>query len=79
MDLEDLLEKDMVIHSGNPLLWRIPWTEEPGGLQSMGSQRVTNTFTFKQTVKLEKPHWTTYTVVTKGFGFDFQLTQSDMF
>jgi len=26
---------------GNPLLaWRIPWTEEPGGLQSMGSQRV---------------------------------------
>ena len=33
------LEKGKVIHS-NILAWRIPWTEEPGGLQSMGSQRV---------------------------------------
>ena len=32
---EDLLEKEMVTHS-NILAWRIPWTEEPGGLQSMG-------------------------------------------
>ena len=31
---EDLLEKGMVTHS-NILAWRIPWTEEPGGLQSM--------------------------------------------
>ena len=36
---EDPLEKDMATHSG-VLVWRIPWTEEPGGLQSMGSQRV---------------------------------------
>ena len=36
---EDPLEKGMEIHS-NILAWRIPWTEEPGGLQSMGSQRV---------------------------------------
>ena len=36
---EDPLEKDMATHS-SMLLWRIPWTEEPGGLQSMGSQRV---------------------------------------
>ena len=36
---EDLLEKEMATHS-NILAWRIPWTEEPGGLQSMGSQRV---------------------------------------
>ena len=36
---EDLLEKDMATHS-SILTWRIPWTEEPGGLQSMGSQRV---------------------------------------
>ena len=36
---EDLLEKGMATHSGI-LAWRIPWTEEPGGLQSMGSQRV---------------------------------------
>ena len=35
---EDPLEKGMAIHS-NILPWRIPWTEEPGGLQSMGLQR----------------------------------------
>ena len=32
---EDHLEKEMATHSGN-LAWIIPWTEEPGGLQSMG-------------------------------------------
>ena len=36
---EDPLEKEMVVYS-SILAWRIPWTEEPGGLQSMGSQRV---------------------------------------
>ena len=36
---EDPVEKGMVTHS-SILDWRIPWTEEPGGLQSMGSQRV---------------------------------------
>ena len=36
---EDPLEKEMASHS-SILAWRIPWTEEPGGLQSMGSQRV---------------------------------------
>ena len=36
---EDLLEKEMATHS-NTLAWKIPWTEEPGRLQSMGSQRV---------------------------------------
>ena len=36
---EDTLEKEMETHS-NILAWRIPWTEELGGLQSMGSQRV---------------------------------------
>ena len=33
------LEKEMATHS-SVLAWRIPWTEEPGGLQSVGSQRV---------------------------------------
>ena len=33
------LEEEMAIHS-SILAWEIPWTEEPGGLQSMGSQRV---------------------------------------
>ena len=37
---EDPLEKGMATHY-SILAWRIPWTEEPGGLQSMGSQRVT--------------------------------------
>ena len=36
---EDPLEKEMEIHS-SILAWRIPWTEEPSGLQSMGPQRV---------------------------------------
>ena len=36
---EDSLEKEMATHS-SVLAWRIPWTEEPGWLQSMGSQRV---------------------------------------
>ena len=35
---EDPLEKEMATHSGT-LAWEIPWTEEPGGLQSTGSQR----------------------------------------
>ena len=36
---EDLLEKEMATYP-NTLAWKIPWMEEPGGLQSMGSQRV---------------------------------------
>ena len=36
---EDPLEKEMAIHSST-IAWKIPWTEEPGRLQSMGSQTV---------------------------------------
>ena len=36
---EDPLEKEMATHS-DILAWRIPWTEEPGGLQSVGSQEL---------------------------------------
>ena len=39
LDWEDLLEKEIATHS-SILAWKIPWTEEPGGLQSVGSQRV---------------------------------------
>ena len=39
LDWEDALEKGMETHS-SILVWKIPWTEEPGGLQFMGSQRV---------------------------------------
>ena len=38
-DFSTSLEKEVAIHSST-LAWRIPWTEEPGRLQSMGSQRV---------------------------------------
>ena len=38
------LEKEMAIHSGI-LVWKIPWAEEPVGLQSMGSQRVGHDWT----------------------------------
>ena len=55
---EDPLEKGMTTHSST-LAWRIPWTEELGGLQSMGLQRdghnlVTNTFTFTTKHRLGK-------------------------
>ena len=39
LGLEDSQEKVMATHS-SVLAWEIPWTEEPGGLQSMGSQRI---------------------------------------
>ena len=39
LGLEDPLEKEMATHS-KILAWEIPWTEEPGGLPSMGAQRV---------------------------------------
>ena len=44
---EDPLEEGMATHS-SILAWRIPWTEEPGGLQSMGSQRVRHDFVTEQ-------------------------------
>jgi len=44
---DDTVEKEMATHSGN-LAWRSPWTEEPGGLQSMGSQRVGHELATKQ-------------------------------
>ena len=42
---EDPLEKEVAPHSST-LAWRSPWREEPGRLQSMGSQRVGHDFTF---------------------------------
>ena len=51
---EDPLEKGMASHS-SILLWRIPWTEEPGGLQSIGSQRVGhNRVTFMHSQKTDR-------------------------
>ena len=39
LGLENPLQKEMATHS-KILAWKIPWTEEPGGLQSVGSQRI---------------------------------------
>ena len=43
--IQRLLEKAMAPHSST-LAWKIPWTEEPGGLHSLGSLRVGHDFTF---------------------------------
>ena len=48
---KDLLEEEMATHS-SILAWEIPWTEEPGGLQSIGSQRVRHSLVTKQQVLL---------------------------
>ena len=49
---EEPLEKGMETHS-SILDWRIPWTEEPGGLQSMGLQRVGHDYYCIKVVMLE--------------------------
>ena len=53
MGWEDPLEKEMATHS-SILAWRVPWTEEPGRLQSMGSQRVGHDLGTKQLWGLNK-------------------------
>ena len=49
---EDPLDKEMATHS-SILAWEIPWTEEPAGLQSMGSQRLGHNLVTKQQQSLE--------------------------
>ena len=56
---EDPLENGTVTHC-SILAWRIPWTEEPGGLQSMGSQRV-------------RYNWATFTFIMLSFDFLHKL------
>ena len=48
LDQEDPMEQEMAIHS-RILAWKIAWTEEPGGLQSMGSQSQTRLSTYTHT------------------------------
>ena len=47
LGLEDSLEEEMATRS-SILAWEIPWTEEPGGLQSMGSQKVRHGLAIQQ-------------------------------
>ena len=56
--LEDPVEKGTVTHS-SILAWETPWTEEPGGLQSMGSQKVRHYLATKQ-----KQHSLLYSTTT---------------
>ena len=51
---EDPLEKEMTTHS-SILAWEIPWTEEPGRLPSMESQRVGHNLATKTTARLPQP------------------------
>ena len=55
---EDLLEKEMATHS-SILAWKIPWTEEPGRLQSMGLQRVGHDVATSLFTSLSHPYMTT--------------------
>ena len=52
LDGEDSLEEEKVTHSSS-LAWRIPWTEKPGGLQSMGLQRFGQDWLTEATVAVE--------------------------
>ena len=75
----DPLEKGMATHS-SILAWRIPWTEEPGGLQSMGSHRVghdwvTNTFPFQPFLAPGTVSWKTIFPQTGGGG-SFRMIQA---
>ena len=51
---KDHLEKEMATHS-SILAWEIPWTEKPGGLQSVGSQRVRHDLATRQQIHILKP------------------------
>ena len=62
LDKEDTLGKEMATHS-SIFAWRIPWTEEPGGLQSMGLQRVRHNLATKPPP--EHPFLTNYKQIRK--------------
>ena len=72
---EDPLEKEMATRS-SILAWRIPWTEEPGGLQSMGSQRVFHSPALWQKIGLKIywawPHPSEQDPVSPSVSFSYQ-------
>ena len=68
LDLIEYLEKAMATHSST-LAWKIPWTEEPGRLQSMGSLRVGHLLDYIQFSLIHGPNIPgSYTI---GIGFYF--------
>ena len=58
---EDPLEKGMATHS-SILVWRIPWTEDPGRLQSMGSQRIRHNWASNITTISQKVQTSSYNI-----------------
>ena len=79
LGLEDPLEKEMAIHSST-IAWKIPWTEEPGRLQSMGSQRVrhdwaTSLHSFLYSPALTSVHdyWKNHSLVDKVMSLLFNV------
>ena len=62
---EHPLEKEMVTYS-NILAWRIPWTEGPGGLQSMGSQRVGHDWVAKYSAASVVPNFLVILTINRG-------------
>ena len=56
LDWEDPLEKEMAAHSST-LAWKIPWTEEPGRLHSMGLQRVGHDLATSLSLFTFNPMW----------------------
>ena len=55
---EDPQEEEMATHS-SILAWRIPWAEEPGGLQSMGLQRVRHNWVTNTHIHTQQTNWRT--------------------
>ena len=71
--LDSILEKEMSTHS-SILAWRIPWMEEPGGLQSTGSAKSQTllsgfTFTFRQHIKKQRHYFANKGPSRQGYGF----------
>ena len=69
LGLENPLEEDMATHS-SPLAWRIPWTEEPGGLQSMG---VTQSWTWLKWLSTAHSMWMEMDKQTQCFELKLEI------
>ena len=63
---EDPLEKEMATHSST-LAWKIPWMEDPGRLQCMGSQRVGHDWLDKAVIMIEKRNSTIFLLLIQVF------------
>ena len=74
---EDPLEKEMATHS-SILAWKIPWTEDPGGLQSMGSQRVGHDLATKQQLRQQKDKYCVALLIENIWDRQFIETENSL-